>query len=379
MQKPGFEVARAIRLFGKKFLQECAPNSFVVRTLDALAKCRTAALGGHAEKCDGCGHIRYSYNSCKNRNCPKCQSAKQAFWVEDRVEDALNVKHFHIVFTIPDKLNKICLLDNRWFYNTMFACVWDTLKTFGYSHYGVETGAICVLHTWGQTLSFHPHIHCIVPAAGINIRGKTVRISKGGRFLFPVRMLSKVFRAKLMQKVNHKLKQAGLIDSYRILLNQSWHTDWNVFCEPPMGNAGQIVKYLGQYTHRVAITNHRIKNIDESSVTFSYKDYADHARQKLMRLSGVEFLRRFSMHILPYRFVKIRYYGIYSSRAKALNCDIKRMKIKPAETTRQRLLRLTGYNICLCPVCRKGMMHVISIIPRIRSPENLLYKPVCVV
>jgi hypothetical protein len=222
----------------------------------------------------------------------------------------------------------------------------------------------------------HPHIHCIVPAAGINLRGEMKYISKGGKYLFPVKMLSRVFRAKLLHKVKRKLKKSGLFPEYKALINRLWETEWNVFCEPPMGNARQIVKYLGQYTHRVAITNHRIKSIDDNSVVFSYKDYADHSKRKLMRLTGVEFLRRFAMHILPYRFVKIRYYGIYSSRAKAVRCNTRQMKIKPAENTLERLLRLTGFDACLCPACKKGKMVIVETIPRCRSPESIMYQTV---
>lgn len=374
MQRPAFEVAQIIEHFGEQFLQQYNPNSFIVRTLDAIRKCKTVALGGHKYKCNCCGKERNTYNSCKNRHCPKCQATKQAFWVEDRVEQSLNVKHFHIVFTIPEKLNQICLLNSKWFYNAMFACVWDTLRTFGYSHYGVESGAICVLHTWGQTLSFHPHIHCIVPATGITLKGNAKLISKQGKYLYPVKMLSTVFRGKLLEKIKIQLKKEKKLPEYQTLLNQLWKTSWNVHCEPPLGNPEQIVKYLGQYTHRIAISNKRVQSIDDSGVTVFYKDYSDQSKRKLLKLSGVEFLRRFCMHILPYRFVKIRYYGIYSSKSKSLLAKTK--TIKPKETTQERLLRLTGIDVFECPFCKKGKMIVIEILPKVRSPTNPLYNKV---
>ena len=194
--RPCNEIADIIRLFGADFVAQCQPNSYQVRTLDALQQCRTPTLGGHKDKCDNdsCAHERFSYNSCGNRHCPKCQISKQMIWAEDRMRDALNVKHFHIVFTVPDELNGICHLNSSAFYEAQFACVWDTLRSFGYSHYGAETGAICVLHTWGQNLSLHPHVHCIVPAVGLNLRDKLIPIGNEGKYLYPVHQLSTVFR-----------------------------------------------------------------------------------------------------------------------------------------------------------------------------------------
>jgi len=371
-----FEVAQIINRFGSQYVGQCQPNSFAVRTLDALQKCRTSALGGHKDVCDCCAKQRISYNSCGNRHCPKCQSNKQAVWVEDRISGALDVKYFHVVFTVPEALNALCLLDNKRFYNTMFECAWSVLQAFGYSHYGVEGGAICVLHTWGQNLSLHPHIHCIVPAAGLTLKGKLKHITKQGKYLYPVRMLSAVFRGKILEKIKRQLKQRNKLLQYQSLLDDLWKKPWVVYCEPPLGNAQQIVKYLGQYTHRVAISNHRIQNIDGSGVSFFYKDYKDNSKKKLAKLSGVEFLRRFSLHILPYRFVKIRYYGILSSkqkdRIKPLQADMPETKVK--ETARERILRLTGFDRYQCPYCKTGTMHTVELLPRVRSPTNVLYR-----
>jgi hypothetical protein len=360
-----------------QYIGQCQPNSFTLRTLDALQKCRTAALGGHKDVCNCCGKQRISYNSCGNRHCPKCQSNKQAIWVDDRISDALDVKYFHVVFTVPEALNPVCMLDSKRFYNSMFECVWSVLQTFGYSHYGVESGAICVLHTWGQNLSLHPHIHCIVPAAGLTLKGKLKHITKQGKYLYPVRMLSAVFRGKMLEKIKRQLKQSHQLLRYQSLLDGLWKKPWVVYCEPPLGNAQQIVKYLGQYTHRVAISNHRIENIDDSGVRFFYKDYKDNSEKKLTMLPGVEFLRRFCMHILPYRFVKIRHYGILSSkqkdRIKPLQTK-KQQEVKLKETAQERILRLTGFDRYQCPFCKTGTMHTVELLPRIRSPTNLLYR-----
>jgi len=357
-------------------MEQCQPNSFAVRTLDALLKCRTSALGGHKDVCDCCGKQRISYNSCGNRHCPKCQSNKQALWVDNRISDTLDVKYFHVVFTVPEALNPVCLLDSKWFYTTLFECTWSVLQTFGYSHYGVESGAICVLHTWGQNLSLHPHIHCIVPAAGLTLKGKLKHISKQGKYLYPVRMLSAVFRGKMLEKIKQHLNQSNQLPQYQTLLDCVWEKPWVVYCEPPLGNARQIVKYLGQYTHRVAISNHRIQNIDHSGVSFFYKDYKDNSKKKLTKLSGVEFLRRFCQHILPYRFVKIRHYGILSSKQKdrIKPLQAKRPETKVKETNQERILRLTGFDRYQCPFCNAGTMNTVELLPRIRSPTNVLYK-----
>lgn len=372
-----FELSQIINRFGPQYIEQCRPNSFTLRTLDALQKCRTSALGGHKEACDCCHKERISYNSCGNRHCPKCQLGKQALWADDRMSDAMEVKYFHVVFTVPEALNQVCLLDSKRFYSTLFDCVWSVLQTFGYSHYGVETGAICVLHTWGQNLSLHPHIHCIVPAAGMTVKGKLKHITKQGKYLYPVRMLSAVFRGRMLEKIKDRLRKSHQLPQYQSLLNELWKKPWVVYCEPPLGNAQQIVKYLGQYTHRVAITNHRIQNIDCSGITFLYKDYKDKGKKKLTHLSGVEFLRRFCLHILPRRFVKIRHYGILSSRQKELRKKLPKAKTKQTkvnESSRERIVRLTGFDRFLCPFCKQGVMHTVELLPRIRSPDNVLYK-----
>jgi hypothetical protein len=377
MSRPEYELSQIIKRFGADFVAQCHPNNYQLTVLNALQQCRTAELGGHKDRCDNdaCDNERFSYNSCGNRHCPKCQVARQMLWAEDRMRDAMNVKHFHVVFTVPDELNPICMLNSKAFYEAQFDTVWETLRSFGYSHYGVETGAICVLHTWGQNLSLHPHLHCIVPAAGLTLRGKLKNIGNQGKYLYPVRMLSTVFRGKLLDKLKMQLKNRNQLVQYQHLINQCFAKDWVVHCEPSLGNAKQIIAYLGQYTHRVAISNTRIKNIDDKNVTFSYKDYADNKNKKLMTLTGVEFLRRFAMHILPYRFVKIRYFGILTSRYKQ---EVQSLKTKPdiiqlTETKLQRIVRLTGYNPCLCPKCKTGTMQPVEILPRIRCPDNVFY------
>ena len=375
MMRTGFEIASVIKRYGAAFRMQHSPNNFQLTVLNALQQCRTAELGGHKDKCDNCGTEHYSYNSCGNRHCPKCQLARQMLWAEDRMRDSLNVKHFHIVFTVPDELNPVCLADSLFFYESLFSCVKETLCAFGYSHYGVETGAICVLHTWGQNLSLHPHIHCIVPAMGITPRGEIKPIGNEGKYLYPVRQLSVAFRGKLLERLKRNLKKKNRLPEFQPIINLCYAKPWVIHSQPSLGNARQVVNYLGQYTHRVAISNTRIKNIDLNGVTFSYKDYRDKANQKLMTLTGVEFLRRFAMHILPRGFVKIRYFGILTS---AYRQQVESLKTKPdifqlTETKPERIARLTGHHPCKCSKCKTGTMIPVEIIPRIRSPDNVFY------
>lgn len=378
--RPGNEVADIIRLFGADFVAQSKPNAYQIRVLDALQQCRTQTYGGHKDKCnnDSCAHERFSYNSCGNRHCPKCQISKQMIWAEDRMRDALSVKYFHVVFTVPDTLHDICLLDSKSFYSAQFACAWDTLSTFGYTKYGVETGAIILLHTWGKQLSLHPHVHCLVPAAGVNLQGQLKLIAEKGNYLYPVQQLSATFRGKMLQKLKHQLKKSDkLTPEHQLSIDECYNKDWVVYSEAPLGNAKQIVGYLAQYTHRVAISNAHILNIDQNGVTFLYKDSQDNSKMKPTTLSGVEFLRRFCMHILPQRFVKIRYYGILGSRYKKavqpLKDNSKADLTKPVETKQQRIVRLTGFDSCQCPRCKTGTMQTVEKLPKIRSPVNVLY------
>ena len=378
--RTNYELADAVRLFADKPEVGKHLNSRQIKVLNSIASCRTAMLGGHEEACDSCGSVRYSYNSCGDRHCPKCQAAKQAFWIDDLVRSTLPVKHFHVVFTAPHQLNQLCLHNQRLYYDLFFAAVWHTLRLFGYTHYGVESGAVAVLHTWGQNLTLHPHIHCIVPAAGYSLEGKWKNIGNHGNYLYPVHQLSAAFKGKFLDSLKHALRKQNELSLFYNQLQQAYATKWVVHCEPSLAGADHVVKYLGQYTHRVAITNQRILNIADGKVTFIAKDYRDGAVKKPVTLDGVEFLRRFTMHILPKQFVKIRRYGIYNHTLKknlalqftepdkTIDAVIK--KQQPAETKLQRFERLTGINPCLCPVCKTGRMVVVKVLPRIRSPGD---------
>lgn len=381
-----FELADAVNLFQSGLLAKTTLTTLQLKVLSKIALCRTAALGGHEEKCDNCGTVRYSYNSCGDRHCPKCQAAKQAFWIDDLIQNTLPIKHFHIVFTVPHELNVVCLHNQRMYYDLLFAAVSQTLRSFGYTHYGVESGAVCVLHTWGQNLSLHPHIHCIVPAAGYTLDGKWKNIGHSGQYLYPVHQLSEAFKGRFLDSLKRSLRKQNELVMFNDVVQQAYKTKWVVHCEPSLAGADHVVKYLGQYTHRIAITNQRILNIEGDKVTFIAKDYRDNAAKKPVTLDGIEFLRRFTLHILPRQFVKIRRFGIYNHTTKR-NLALKFMpeekpgiddivkRKQPPETNLQRLERLTGINPCICPVCKKGNMILVKIFPRIRSPGKLIELP----
>ena len=384
-------LADVVRRFGNLLASSDSFTSLHGKVLGRIATCRTAALGGHEQACDQCGTVRYSYNSCGDRHCPTCQASKQAFWIDDLVHSTLPVRHYHLVFTVPHLLNGLCLHNGRLYYDTLFEAVWHTLRTFGYTNHGVETGALCVLHTWGQNLSLHPHLHCLVPEAGYSLSGDWKNIGHQGLYLYPVQQLSAAFKAAFLGRIKRALAKRGELGLFNSVLQQAYTVNWVVHCEPSLASPDHVVRYLGQYTHRVAITNQRILRIADGKVTFMAKNYRHSGIKRPVTLDGVEFLRRFTLHILPHRFVKIRRFGIYNHTLKrnlslrfvpeekpdieALEkrlIEKQRSKESSAvETTMERFERLTGINPCRCPVCKTGRMVTIRTLPRIRSPGGM--------
>ena len=315
--QPQYEVADVLNKLGSK-LENLELNSWQLRTLFALKKCRTSALGGHIDACDECGNVSISYNSCRNRHCPKCQGRKREKWIENRENELLPVPYFHVVFTLPDVLNKTALHEPKMLYDILFESAWETLQTFG-KNKNLQMGMIAVLHTWGQNLSLHPHLHCIVPGGGVDENGAWKNIKNDGKFLFSVKALSKVFRAKFCEKLKANLKDKfneNQENEYEKIRQSLWEKPWVVYAKKPFGSPKSVVEYLGRYTHKIAISNHRIRNIDAENVTFDYKDYRQKGLRKQMTLSHEEFIRRFTLHILPKRLVKIRHYGFLSSTWK---------------------------------------------------------------
>ena len=371
---PKYELAEVIERFGDNFINAHKPNTYIKRTLRAIQSCRTSILGGHVDKCEECGHIRISYNSCRNRHCPKCQNTQREAWIESRKQDLLPVPYFHVVFTVPDKINGLFLNRPVVMYNLLFRAVWDTIVQFSITKLLSETGMVAILHTWGQNLSLHPHLHCIVPGGGIDYKGKfkQVKISKSGKaFLFPVQNLSKVFRAKFITLLQQCLPQDEKF------IRELYKTNWVVYAKEPFAGPEQVVEYQGRYTHKVAISNHRLLDISDTNVSFRYRDYRDY-KQKVMNLSGTEFLRRFCQHILPKRFVRIRHYGVLSTTKRKQLHQLQRdfgmtvIEKKEKKDWKQICRDHLDYNPDLCPHCKKGLMVTIEHFYPGRAPPFII-------
>lgn len=330
------------------------------KTLRAISQCRTAALGGHVDGCSDCGNISISYNSCRNRHCPKCQGHKREEWIQKREADLLPCTYYHVVFTLPQELNTLAVHQSTLAYNALFASVWATLNQFGKKE-NVHLGMIAVLHTWGQNLSLHPHLHCIVPGGGIDDKRQWRRQLRSDKYLFAVKAMSKVFRAKYVAQ----LRDSGIAD--KALIESLFAKEWVVYAKRPFGGPKQVIEYLGRYTHKVAISNHRLEVVDQQQVTFRYKDYKNAGTTKQMTLSNQEFVRRFSMHILPHRFVRIRHYGILSSawkrgKLQALQCLL---KVERKEHAVKTMLRK-------CPCCKTGTLITIEVFGKRGPPQQYL-------
>ena len=359
-------MAQIIRDYGDDFVQKFHPLKHHQRILNALKICRTAELGGHVERCDKCNHERISYNSCRNRHCPKCQNTNKEHWILARKADVLDCTYFHVVFTIPQELNAYCLKHPKELYEILFQASKETLFTFGndQKHLGAQMGAISILHTWGQNLSLHPHVHIIVPGGGFTKGNEWKNSASNGDFLFPIKAMTKVYRGKFMDKFLRFLNEKSLPIELS-LRRKLYDKNWVIYAKQPFKNAEGVVEYLGRYSHKIAISNHRIKAIEESKVTFSYKDYAHGSVTKIMKLEPKEFLRRFCMHILPPKFVKIRHYGFLASRAK-VKLKIHQMKVGklPDKTVKLTYSEITksqlGFDVEQCPCCKTGKMIVVQ-------------------
>ena len=355
--QPQYEVADVLNKLGSK-LEDLGLNSWQLRTLFALKKCRTSALGGHIDACDECGNISISYNSCRNRHCPKCQGRNREDWIQTRETELLPVPYFHVVFTLPEVLNKTALHEPKMLYDILFESAWETLQTFG-KNKNLQMGMIAVLHTWGQNLSLHPHLHCIVPSGGVEENGAWKNIRNDGEFLFPVKALSKVFRAKFCEKLKANLKDKfneNQENEYEKIRQSLWEKPWVVYAKKPFGSPKSVVEYLGRYTHKIAISNGRIRGIDDKTVTFDYKDYRQKGIKKQMVLSHEEFIRRFAMHILPKRFVKIRHYGFLSSTWKRIK--LKKLQQNLGVIPREKPIKKPFSPKCSC--CKVGNLVTIA-------------------
>ncbi len=378
--KPSLEVADLFRAFGPAYREGHGHEMPLrhQRVMRAIEICRTAELGGHVDQCDECGALRISYNSCRNRHCPKCQSLDKERWLEAREKDLLPTSYFHTVFTVPEGVRPLALRNQKVVYNLLFKSASETLIQLAKEpkHLGAEIGFIAVLHTWTQTLMDHPHLHCLVPGGGLSPDGKRWVASRKDFFL-PVKVLSALFRGKFLDNLKKayeagELTFAGQIEglkeasAFKKYLNDLYDQDWVVYCKPPLGNPEKVMDYLGRYTHRVALSNDRLVKIEGTQVTFRWRDSADGNKIKWITLEAFEFIRRFLLHVLPDQFVKVRYYGILSHRnrkrklqwlKKLLGVSTKKEPEEaPKETWEDLLTRITGIDPRVCPHCGKGRM-----------------------
>lgn len=374
----GLEVADVIRAYGADYRATHRLPKHHHDVLNALERCRTAALGGHVDVCDRCGHERISYNSCRDRHCPKCGALAKERWLVARERELLPVPYFHLVFTIPNELNHLVLTNARVMYQMLFRGVAETLLRLAEDpkHLGAHIGVIAVLHTWGQNLMDHPHVHCIVAGGGLSADGKRW-IASRDQFFLPVKVLSRLFRGKMLDQLKraYKANRLKLIgeskelnrpEIFRTLLDKLYKKEWVVYAKEPFGGPRQVLAYLGRYTHRVAISNNRLVSISDGKVTFRWRDYRDASAEKLITLDAGEFIRRFLLHVLPQRLCKIRYYGLMSNRNRKtmlarcrelLAVPTPTAETSPAATEWQELLlKLTGIDVRVCPECHAGRM-----------------------
>jgi hypothetical protein len=375
------ELADLVRTHGAAYRQAHRLTRGQHRALRAIAACRTAALGGHTEGCDHCGATRIAYNSCRNRHCPKCQTLAKERWLAARRAELLPVEHFHVVFTLPHALNPLAQGNPRVCYALLFRAAWETLATFGADrrHLGGELGGLAILHTWGQTLEQHLHLHCVVPGGALTRDRTQWRSAKPG-FLFPVRALARVFRGKYLAGLRRafdrgELRFSGGVSplaepgAFRQFLATLRAHEWVVYAKPPFAGPTQVLEYLGRYTHRVAISNDRLVSVADDQVRFRWKDYARGNRLKTMTLPAAEFLRRFLLHVLPAGFVRIRHFGFLANRtrtAKLARCRVLLAAVPPTapagpEPVATLMLRLTGVDIEECPVCHAGRLRILAV------------------
>ena len=385
------ELADIFRAHGAVYRQTHPLSRAQRRAMRAIETCRTAALGGHRETCDSCGAVQIRYNSCRNRHCPKCQTLAKERWLDARRAELLPVEYFHLVFTLPHALNPLAQGNPRRLYTLLFHATADTLTTFARDprHLGGDLGVTAILHTWGQNLSQHLHLHCVVTGGALALDGSRWLSAPPG-FLFPVRALAQVFRGKYLDALRRagaagKLVFAGstapLADpgAFAAWLAQLRQHDWVVYAKRPFAGPEQVLEYLGRYTHRVALSNERLLSLDDGLVRFRWKDYADGDRVKVMELEAAEFIRRFLLHVVPDGFVRIRHFGLLANRTRRPKLARCRQLLdqppaaapRPDESVHALMRRLTGLDIATCPVCHQGRLHVTAIRPSALRPVPL--------
>jgi len=378
--RPPLEVADILRAYGEAYRARHPVLPEQATVMRRLAACRTAALGGHVEACPGCGYRRIAYNSCRDRHCPKCQAVKRAEWLESRLARLLPVHYFHVVFTLPKALHLLVLGNRRSLYDLIFQAASQTLLTLAADprRLGAHIGVTAILHTWGQNLCFHPHLHCVVTGGGLATDGSRWIATRPNYFL-PVKVIGKMFRGKFLDglKEAYHAGRLCLLGSLAALaepkvfgrwLDRLYRQNWVTHAKRPFANAQRVFRYLGRYSHRVAIANSRLVSLEDGQVCFHWKDYRDESRVKLMCLSADEFLRRFLLHVLPPRFVRIRHYGLLAGRNVATKLARCRQLLgEPAEpspawttvlkTWAERVWEWTGQDPRYCPHCHARLIR----------------------
>jgi hypothetical protein len=372
VKRPPWEVADVIRKSGRRFIDrfENYLSWPQVKVLSAIERCRTAALGGHRDQCDRCGHQAISYNSCRNRHCPKCQTNARDKWLAARQQELLPVDYYHLVFSVPHTLNPLVWQNKKVLFKLLFEASAETLLEVAADpkHIGAEIGFLSILHTWGQTLQPHPHIHCVVPGGGLSPDHQHW-IPAPNHFFLPVRVLSRVFRGKFTAGLRRAFRRRKLVflgsceslaqpNAFSAFLRTLFRDDWVVYAKKPFGGPEHVLHYLARYTHRVAISNHRIVDMDDAQVTFRWKDYAHHRKSRTMTITHEEFLRRFLQHVLPRGFPRIRYFGLLANRRRGALLPLCRALLsqQPSPVLSKPSIEPI---LWLCPCCQ-GTMRVVE-------------------
>ena len=376
-----YTLGQVLERFIDAYKQQYPLNDYQQKVVGDIQHCRTEKMGGHWSVCNNCGELKKHYDSCGNRHCPTCQGINKERWILERTYDLLPVKYFHVVFTVPSELRGLFLQNQKLLYNLLFRCAWETIDGFARDprqQMMAKTGMTAILHTWTQKLLYHPHVHCIVPNGGINMQGQW-KTSKGNNdFLFYVPAVAGKFRGKFLYHLHQYYKsgelratgkQAVLLKPrvWQQLKDKLYKTNWVVHCKEPFRGPDTVIEYLGRYTHKIAISNYRIKKITETTVGFTYLDRNDNNKQKYLELPGVQFIRRFLNHIVPTRFTRIRHYGFLATRVKT--GLLKQMRtllkhpdpgVKPKFTVREVIKIVYGRDINLCQSCREGVLLIIE-------------------
>jgi len=395
MGRPALEVADIFRIHGPAYRDAHghAMSTAQRRVMRAIEICRTAALGGHVDKCDRCGHRRISYNSCANRHCNKCQSLARAKWLAKHSVQVLPVSYFHVVFTVPEQIAAIALQNKKAVYDILFRAGAATLRRIAVDprHLGAKIGFLAVLHTWGQNLQHHPHVHCVVPGGGLSPDGRRWVACRNGFFL-PVRVLSRLFRGLFLHAIKEayaagKLGFHGSLqpladpESFKTAVKGCRNIEWVVYSKRPFGGPNQVLDYLGRYTHRVAISNDRLVHLEDGKVTFRWRNYRQGNKQKLMTLEADEFIRRFLLHVLPSGFVRIRHFGLLANCHREAKLSVCREllgvpQVDPPQSSTPEDWKtlyetLTGKSLTLCPACHQGRMATVEILPPQKQPQGI--------